>query len=121
MKSSGLDLVVAGTQEAVMMVESEAKELPEETMLAAVMFGMEQFRPVIDMIIDLAEDCAKEPWDLVVPDHGALLAQLEQSVGADLGAAYAEPLKQARHDKVAAVKARALELHGGEAGENASG
>ena len=57
-----LDLVVAGTDDGVMMVESEANELSEEIMLGAVMFGHERFQPVIDVIIDLAEACAKEPW-----------------------------------------------------------
>ena len=118
-KDSQLDLVVAGTADAVMMVESEAKELAEDTMLGAVMFGMEQFRPVIDMIIDLAEDCAKDAWDLQVPDHSGLLSLMEQGLGGELGQAYAEAQKQARHEKVAAVKARALELHGGAEGENA--
>ena len=73
---SELDLVVAGTRDAVMMVESEAKELPEETMLAAVLFGQEQFQPVIDAIIELAQACAKEPWELELEDHGALYEQL---------------------------------------------
>ena len=59
-----LDLVVAGTREGVLMVESEANELSEEVMLGAVMFGHRSFQPVIDAIIELAEQCAKEPWDL---------------------------------------------------------
>src|SRR4051795_4728505 len=63
-RASDLDLVVAGTRDAVMMVESEAKELAEETMLSAVMFGHKQFQPVIDLIIELAEAAAKEPWTL---------------------------------------------------------
>ncbi len=66
MKESGLDLVVAGTQDAVLMVESEAQELSEETMLEAVMMGHRGFQPVIDAIIRLAEKAAKEPRDLVV-------------------------------------------------------
>ena len=73
---SELDLVVAGTRDAVMMVEFEAKELPEETMLAAVLFGQEQFQPVIDAIIELAEACAKEPWELQLEDHSELYDQL---------------------------------------------
>jgi polyribonucleotide nucleotidyltransferase len=73
---SELDLVVAGTRDAVMMVESEAKELPEATMLGAVLFGQQQFQPVIDMIIALAEECAKEPWALEIADHGELSATL---------------------------------------------
>ena len=64
---SELDLVVAGTREGVLMVESEANELSEEVMLGAVMFGHRSFQPVIDAIIELAESCAKEPWDLPAP------------------------------------------------------
>ncbi len=112
-KRSTLDLVVAGTADAVMMVESEAKELPEETMLEAVMHGHRGFQPVIDLIIALAEECAKDPWELTPAAQEELLATLEREFGAELREAYAEPLKQARQDKVAAVKARALAAHGG--------
>ena len=66
-----LDLVVAGTKDAVMMVESEAYELSEAEMLGAVKFGHEQMQPVIDMIIDMAEDAAKEPFAFDAPDHSA--------------------------------------------------
>src|SRR5512136_3236741 len=72
MPESHLDLVVAGTNDAVMMVESEAKELSEEIMLGAVMFGHRHFQPVIEAIIKLAEKAAKQPRELVVPDHKAL-------------------------------------------------
>ena len=61
---SKLDLVLGGTKDGVLMVESEAAELSEETMLGAVTFGHKEMQPVIDAIIDLAEACAKEPWDL---------------------------------------------------------
>src|ERR687887_414651 len=67
MQESQLDLVVAGTQDAVLMVESEAKELTEDVMLGAVMFGHRQFQPVIQAIIELAEASAKEPWDMPAP------------------------------------------------------
>ena len=113
-RKSDLDLVVAGTRDAVMMVESEAKELTEETMLGAVVFGHRQFQPVIDLIIDLAQAAAKEPWPLESADHAELDAALRRDLEADLQAAYAEPVKQARHEKVAAVRARALELFVGE-------
>src|SRR5204863_7132166 len=76
MTESGLDLVVAGTQDAVLMVESEAKELAEDLMLGAVMFGHRHFQPVIDAIIRLAEKAAKEPRELQVPDS----AQLEKGM-----------------------------------------
>src|SRR6202161_4352714 len=72
MSESQLDLVVAGTADAVLMVESEAKELPEEVMLGAVMFGQRHFQPVIQAIIRLAEKAAKEPRDLTLPDNAAL-------------------------------------------------
>ena len=69
---SKLDLVMAGTQDAVMMVESEASELSEDVMLGAVMFGHKSIQPVIDLIISLAEECAKEPFNVEQPDHSAL-------------------------------------------------
>ncbi|ALJ34067.1 polyribonucleotide nucleotidyltransferase [Azospirillum brasilense] len=108
---SALDLVVAGTQEGVLMVESEAKELSEEVMLGAVMFGHSGFQPVINAIIDLAEECAKEPWDLPEPayDRAALKAKLRATVGADVEAAYTETVKQVRYEKIGAAKAKALE------------
>src|ERR1041384_2612369 len=71
MRESHLELVVAGTQDAVLMVESEAKELSEEIMLGAVMFGHRHFQPVIKAIIELAEKAAKEPRELVTVDNGA--------------------------------------------------
>jgi len=108
---SALDLVVAGTAEGVLMVESEAKELTEEIMLGAVTFGFEQFQPVIRAIIELAELAANEPW--AVPGHGpeaeTVVRRLAEVAEADLRAAYAETAKQARTDKVAAVKAKAIE------------
>ena len=72
-----LDLVVAGTKDAVMMVESEAYELTEAEMLGAVKFGHEQMQPVIDMIIDMAEEAAKEPFAFEAPDYAALYGQGE--------------------------------------------
>ncbi|MGE3741810.1 MAG: polyribonucleotide nucleotidyltransferase [Geminicoccaceae bacterium] len=109
-RKSDLDLVVAGTRDAVMMVESEAKELTEEIMLAAVVFGHKQFQPVIDLIIELAQGCAKEPWALAEADHGELKTAMRTELAADLQVAYSEPLKQARHEKVDAIRARAIEL-----------
>jgi polyribonucleotide nucleotidyltransferase len=108
MTESNLDLVVAGTQDAVLMVESEAKELPEEVMLGAVMFGHRHFQPVIEAIIRLAEKAAKEPRDLVVPDNAALEKQMLGLVETDLRAAYAIPDKMARHDAVEAAKAKVM-------------
>ena len=74
-----LDLIVAGTKDAVMMVESEAYELTEAEMLGAVKFGHEQMQPVIDMIIDMAEDAAKEPFAFDAPDYGRALRQAKAS------------------------------------------
>ncbi|MFS2011454.1 polyribonucleotide nucleotidyltransferase [Azospirillum sp. CT11-132] len=110
-EDSDLDLVVAGTVEGVLMVESEAKELTEEVMLGAVMFGHTNFQPVINMIIDLAEEAAKDPWDLPEPayDRKALKARLRETVGPDVEAAYTETVKQSRYEKVGAAKAKALE------------
>src|ERR1700741_4369629 len=90
-----LDLVVAGTQGAVMMVESEAKELSEDVMLGAVMFGHRHFQPVIDAIIKLAEKAAKEPRELQVADHAALEKEMLKLIEKDLRAAYAIPDKMA--------------------------
>jgi polyribonucleotide nucleotidyltransferase len=84
-----LDLVVAGTREAVMMVESEAKELSEEEMLGAVMFAHKSMQPVIEAIIKLAEQAAKEPWELASQgDKAAIKKQLKNLIGADIEAAY---------------------------------
>jgi polyribonucleotide nucleotidyltransferase len=107
-----LDLIVAGTTEGVLMVESEAKELSEDTMLGAVMFGHKGFQPVIQAIIELAEAAAKEPWAMPTPpaDYDAIKARLKSELSSDLAAAYAEASKQARSDKIDAAKARLAEL-----------
>src|SRR6184192_3328826 len=91
-----LDLVVAGTADAVLMVESEAKELNEEIMLGAVMFGHRHFQPVINAIIELAEKAAKEPRDVAVTDESALEKQILALIEQDLRKAYAIPVKQDR-------------------------
>jgi polyribonucleotide nucleotidyltransferase len=108
MVESHLDLVVAGTSDAVLMVESEARELPEEIMLGAVMFGHRHFQPVINAIIELAEKAAKEPRDFQPEDTSALETEMAALVEADLRAAYAIPGKQERHVAVDAAKAKAL-------------
>lgn len=105
MENTDLDLIIAGTSEAVLMIESEAQELSEEVMLGAVMFGHREFQPIIDAIIDLAEECAKEPWDFQPPEADAdLAAKITASAEASLRDAYAEQIKQARTDKVSAAK-----------------
>ncbi len=109
MENATLDLVVAGTQEGVLMVESEAKELSEEVMLGAVMFGHAQFQPVIDLIIALAEDCAKEPRDIAPPafDKAAVKARILEVAGDDVKAAYSILVKQERYAAVGAAKDKA--------------
>ncbi|MEZ5785373.1 MAG: polyribonucleotide nucleotidyltransferase [Xanthobacteraceae bacterium] len=106
MLESHLDLVVAGTQDAVLMVESEARELPEEIMLGAVMFGHRHFQPVIEAIIRLAENAAKEPRELVTADNSALEKEMLGVIEQDLRAAYAIPQKQERYKAVDAAKAK---------------
>jgi polyribonucleotide nucleotidyltransferase len=108
MAESQLDLVVAGTQDAVLMVESEAKELTEEVMLGAVMFGHRHFQPVIDAIIKLAEKAAKEPRELQVSDTSALEKEMLALIESDLRAAYAIPNKMERHAAVDAAKTKVL-------------
>jgi polyribonucleotide nucleotidyltransferase len=110
--SSALDLVVAGTVEGVLMVESEAKELPEDVMLGAVLFGHREFQPVIQAIIELAETCAKEPWTMSPPppELADIEAKLREAIGPDLDAAYRERGKQERSNRLDAAKARALDL-----------
>ncbi len=100
-----LDLVVAGTKDAVMMVESEAYELTEEEMLGAVKFGHDAMQPVIDLIIDLAEIAAKEPLNFQSPDYSALYARVKSLGEADMRAAYALRDKGERQDAIAAAKA----------------
>ena len=106
MPESKLDLVVAGTADAVLMVESEAQELPEDVMLGAVMFGHKAFQPVIDAIIRLAEAAAKDPRDHVAPDYSALEAEMLQLVEGELREAYKNTVKQERYAAVDAVKAK---------------
>jgi polyribonucleotide nucleotidyltransferase len=108
MTESQLDLVVAGTQDAVLMVESEAKELGEEVMLGAVMFGHRHFQPVIDAIIKLAEKAAKEPRELQVPDIAALDKEMLALIESDLRAAYAIANKMERHKAVDAAKTKVM-------------
>jgi polyribonucleotide nucleotidyltransferase len=109
---SELDLVVAGTTEGVLMVESEAKELPEEVMLGAVMFGHREFQPVVQAIIELAETCAREPWTMPPPlsELPMIEARLRETVGPLLDAAYRERGKQDRSNRLDAAKEQAAEL-----------
>ncbi|MGH6929125.1 MAG: polyribonucleotide nucleotidyltransferase, partial [Dongiaceae bacterium] len=114
---SSLDLVVAGTTDGVLMVESEAKELSEEVMLGAVTFGHESMRPVINAIIGLAEKCAKEPWDLpeTPPEVSATAQRLREQFESELRDAYGETIKQARYERIGDVRDRAVSALGSDA------
>ena len=104
MKDSALDLVVAGTNDAVMMVESEAQELPEQQMLEAVMFGHKHMQPVIQAIIKLAEKAAKEPWDIKIPDKAKYADEVKKVAEATLKEAFSTKEKGKRQDLVAQAK-----------------
>src|SRR3984885_11257261 len=112
LEKSELDLILAGTQEGVLMVESEAQELSEETMLGAVTFGHKGFQPVIDAIIELAETCAKGRWALTepLPEKAAIEAKLRAEIGPVLEAAYKEQSKQERSNRLDAAKHQAVGL-----------
>src|SRR5690242_4790555 len=108
MTDTQLDLVVAGTTDAVLMVESEAKELNEDIMLGAVMFGHRHFQPVINAIIELAEKAAKEPREVAVIDNSAIEKEMLGIVEQELRAAYAIPVKQDRYAAVGKVKEKVM-------------
>ena len=120
--ASALDLVVAGTKEGVLMVESQAKELSEDVMLSAVMEGHRSFQPVIDAIIQLAEHCAKEPLPLTDPSEASrtVAAKLQSEVRGKLATAYTETQKQVRQTNVRAVKSEAKKLFEGKDAELAA-
>ena len=109
LEESELDLVVAGTTDAVMMVESEAKELAEDVMLGAVMAGHEAMQPVIDAIIKLAEKSAKEPFEFEAEDLSAELKKIQDLVGSDLSAAYQITDKLSRQEAVGGARDKAAE------------
>ena len=109
MPESTLDLVVAGTAGAVLMVESEAKELSEEVMLGAVMYGQKHFQPVIDAIVKLAERSAKEPWELTPKDDAEMVQRIRELGESDLRDAYTIAAKQERRDRVGVVKDKVVE------------
>ena len=106
MLETSLDLVVAGTQDAVMMVESEAKELPEDVMLGAVMFGHKHFQPVIQAIIKLAETAAKEPWDIQIADKAKYAGQVKTIAADSLKTAFSTKEKAKRNNLVSEAKKR---------------
>jgi len=111
MNDSQLDLVVAGTLDALMMVESEAKELSEEIMLNALMFAHRGMQPVIEAIIEMAEHAAKDPFDFTAEDHSVVVTAIQKLVGEDIKAAYTHAGKYERRSGVdAAKKAAAAKL-----------
>src|SRR5271155_764225 len=111
MEGATLDLVLAGTEEGVLMVESEARELSEDIMLGAVTFGHAAFQPVIKAIIELAEHAAKEPWALPEPSEAeqALKRRIGELGRATIAEAYKEQVKQERYAKVGAAKKKVVE------------
>lgn len=109
LKTSQMDLVVAGTDRAVQMVESEAKQLSEEIMLGAVMFGHEQMQVVIQAINEMADAVGKDEWDWVAPaKNEALIAQIAHLADADLQKAYAIRSKQERTVAIAAIQSKVM-------------
>jgi polyribonucleotide nucleotidyltransferase len=110
LQASALDLVVAGTGDGVLMVESEAEQLSEEVMLGGVMFGHREMQPVVQMIIELAEACAKEPWEVAArPETSDAARRVEELARASLEDAYGEVVKQERVARLDAVRARVAE------------
>ena len=109
---SRLDLIVAGTVDGVLMVESQAEELPEEVMLGAVVFGHREFQPVLQAIIELAETCAREPWSLPHEpfEAAAIEARLRETIGPLIEDGYREQAKQERSNRLDAAKAQLAEI-----------
>ncbi|MEZ0231203.1 MAG: polyribonucleotide nucleotidyltransferase [Methylophilaceae bacterium] len=109
LKDTELDLVVAATDSAVLMVESEAKELPEDVMLGAVVYGHQQMQAVINVINEIAAEVAKEAWDWAPPvENTALVEKVTAVAGADINAAYQIKSKGARSSKLDEIKNRVL-------------
>ncbi len=119
LQESKLNLIVAGTKDAVLMVESEAEELSEEVMLGAVMYGHEQMQPVIDMIKEMASECAKPSWDFVSPDYSAEYEKVAAVIEADVRAAYGNKEKAVRSAALSEARAKVTEALGAtEDGDN---
>ncbi|MFJ5446474.1 polyribonucleotide nucleotidyltransferase [Methylobacillus methanolivorans] len=109
LKETALDLVVAATDSAVLMVESEAKELPEDVMLGSVVYGHEQMQAVINVINEMAAEVGKEPWDWAPPEPNTdLISKVEALAGADINEAYKIKSKGARSGKLDEIKSRVL-------------
>ena len=120
LKESKLDMVVAGTRDAVLMVESEAKELSEDQMLGAVLYAHQEMQTVIKAIDELVEEAGKPRWDWAAPEvDEALRAQVEEAAGADLGEAYRITEKAARYERVGQIKDAVVEALAVEDGPSA--
>ena len=115
--AGALDLVVAATGDAVMMVESQAKELSEEVMLGAVIFAHDECKKVVNAIIDLAEKAAKEPWEVAVSDNSGIKDKLKKLIGKDIAAAYKKTDKSERSNALNAARAKAKEAFAKEDGQ----
>ncbi len=113
MPNSKLDLVVAGTANAVLMVESEAQELSEDAMLGAVVFGHKAMRPIIEAIIRLAEKGAKEPRDVPADQHAVLRETLQKDAAGELSGAFQISEKHVRRDAIAAIRSKLAEKYVG--------
>jgi polyribonucleotide nucleotidyltransferase len=110
LETSQMNLVVAGTDSAVLMVESEAMELPEDIMLGAVVFGHEQQQAVINAILELADEAGKDPWEWTAPvPPQALIDQINAMAAADLNAAFQIKTKGLRSDKLSEINKRVLD------------
>lgn len=115
LKSSQLDLVVAGTHKAVLMVESEAQELPEDVMLGAVVFGHDEMQAAINAINELADEAGADAWDWApAPKDEAIIAKLAEIAEADLAAAYQIKQKQERYNRIGEIRSRVVAELAGE-------
>ena len=121
LETSALNMVVAGTADAVLMVESEAKELSEDTMLGAVLFAHQEMQVVIEAVKSLAADAAKPIWDWTAPAiDQELYDGINAAVSADLGAAYQVTVKADRYEQVGTIRDRAVEQFAPEDGETSA-
>ena len=120
-KHSQLNLVVAGTAEGVLMVESEAQELSEETMLGAVSFGHDCIKPVIKMIVALAEECAKEPWEVKEEpaEYATVRSEILENLGNEIKEAFHIHQKLVRQDTLGAIREKAHALFADREAEDA--
>lgn len=120
-KHSQLNLVVAGTAEGVLMVESEAQELSEETMLGAVSFGHDCIKPVIEMIVALAEECAKEPWEVKEEpaEYATVRSEILENLGNEIKEAFHIHQKLVRQDTLGAIREKAHALFADREAEDA--